>query len=101
MHGVSSQIAWLDSVTVVTVDATATGKTLTALGVTISDKLCRLALVPHSDVDAGSIFWALGSASISSSQLSVAGRDIPISPAKAKLLKLYGSGKVDVEQYVS
>jgi hypothetical protein len=81
----------------VTVDATATGKTLATLGVTLTLGLMRLTLIPKAG--AGTVNFAFGSASATTFELPASGIQMQLTNAQALTLKLFaagGSSAVDV-----
>ena len=80
----------LNAMDVVTVDSTATGKTLATLGVTISASLKRLALIPAS----AGVYYALGSASASSPPLPETGIEFAATATKAGTLKFYSASSI-------
>ena len=75
---------------VVTVDSTANGQTLaTLLSAALQTNLAALTLQPHSGVS--QIYYALGNASASTSQVPAGGITLPITKAVADTIKLYAA----------
>jgi hypothetical protein len=76
---------------VVTVDSTATGKTLaTLLGKALSAALSKLTLIPAT----AGVYWASGSASAASAPLPIGGVEVAIGKTEADLLKFYAASSI-------